>query len=93
MNIRGVECTRTVSALQEKNHGKQAGRGGRRQTKGGPHGSGLAVGNSESLKVSEHRSDTAGRSFIILMEPDKAQRRVTEMIKGLGTGLWRETTE
>lgn len=25
------------------------------------------------------------------MEPDKAQRRATEMIKGLTTGLWRET--
>lgn len=30
-------------------------------------------------------------SFIVLMEPDKAQRRVTEMIKGLTTGLWRNT--
>lgn len=28
-------------------------------------------------------------SFIVLMEPDKAQKRVTEMIKGLATGLWR----
>lgn len=35
----------------------------------------------------------ARRSFIVLMEPDKAQRRVTEMIKGLATGLWREMEE
>lgn len=34
----------------------------------------------------------AGGSFIILMEPDKAQKRVTEMIKGLATGLWRRQT-
>lgn len=26
------------------------------------------------------------------MEPDKAQKRVTEMIKGLATGLWRRQT-
>lgn len=31
----------------------------------------------------------AGGSFIVLMEPDKAQRRVPEMIKGLTTGRQR----
>lgn len=29
-------------------------------------------------------------SFAILMEPDEAQWKVTELIKGLTTGLWRE---
>lgn len=35
----------------------------------------------------------AGRGSTVLMEPDKAQRTVTEMIKGLARGLWRETEE
>ena len=38
-----------------------AGGGGRRQTKGGPRGSGLAVGSGESPKVSEHWGCTRGK--------------------------------
>lgn len=29
-------------------------------------------------------------SFAILMEPEETQWKVTELIKGLTTGLWRE---
>lgn len=35
----------------------------------------------------------AGRGSTVLMEPDKAQRTVTEMIKGLARGLGREAEE
>lgn len=38
-----------------------AGGGGRRQTKGGPRGSGLAVSSGESPKVLEHRGYTSGK--------------------------------
>lgn len=40
-----------------------AGGGGRRQVKGGPRGSGLAVGGSESPKVSEPGSGTSRKRF------------------------------
>lgn len=32
----------------------------------------------------------ASGSLAILMEPDEAQWKVTELIKGATTGLWRE---
>lgn len=42
----------------------------------------------------KHRLSTGVRgargSFAILMEPDEAQWKVTELIKGLTAGLWRE---
>lgn len=70
-----------------------AGGGGRRQIKGAPRGSGLAVGSSESPKVSEPGSDTSRKRFHRLYGARQSPKERTEGIKGLATGLWRETTE
>lgn len=47
------------------------------------------MGYGESSKAFEHGSDTSGRKQHVLMKPDKAPGTVTEMIKGLATGLRR----
>lgn len=75
----GERCRRGVGRA------KQAGaEGGSREALGGLDWTPWAMASHRrllNLGVTQ-----AGQSFVVFMEPEKAQRRVTEMIKGLATG-------
>lgn len=64
---------------------------GRERSRARPHGSGPVLPAMVSQRRILSLGVTGARgSFTVLMEPDEAPWKVTELIKGATMGLWRE---